>query len=331
MQPQQLEKAELFVANTLILKKPFKWQHPIMRRLAALLYVVENKSIDPEAIQQSNDLMKQHTKRFSAFRGPSSFHIAAMLSLTTDQLTRLQHTIQVHDLMKEIKFRNSDYLVMAAYQIAAQVPPDQFQHTVERAKSFYDRMKEEHPFLTGHDDYIFTVMLAFSDLEVDTAIAHMEQFYRELKPNFSAKNSVQTLTHILVIGDGGPEVSERLLALSEAFRSRNLRMDKTYTLPSLALFALLPAEIDLLVDQVVETYDWLRIQEGFGAWSINKQELLLFSSALTALQHVERLQNEILTSSMSTTITNIIAAQQAAMNAAVAGAAAAAATSSTQS
>jgi len=93
----------------------------------------------------------------------------------------------------------------------------------------------------------------------------------------------------------------------------------------------LPAEIDLLVDQVIETYDWLRTQNGFGAWSINKQELLLFSSALTALQHVERLQNEILTSSMSTTITNIIAAQQAAMNAAVAGAAAAAATSSTQS
>lgn len=331
MQPQQLEKAELFVANTLILKKPFKWQQPIMRRLASLLYVVENKSIDPQAIQQSNDLMKQHTKRFSAFRGPSSFNIAAMLSLTTDQLTRLQNTLQVHDLMKEIKFRNSDYLVMAAYQIAAQVPPDQFQHTVERAKSFYDRMKEEHPFLTGHDDYILTAILALSDLEVDSAVARMEQLYHELKSEFSAKNSVQTLTQILVIGDGGPKVSERLLALSETFRSRKLRMDKTYTLPSLALFALLPAEIDLLVDQVVETYDWLRTQEGFGAWSINKQELLLFSSALTALQHVESLQNEILTSSMSTTITNIIVAQQAAMTAAVAGAAAATAASSTQS
>lgn len=327
MQPKLLEKAELFVSNTLMLKKPFKWQNPIMRRLAALLYVVENKSIDPEAIQQSNDLMKQQTQRFSAFRGPSSFHFAAMLSLTTDQLKRLQHTIQVHDLMKEIKFRNSDYLVMAAYQIAAQVPPDQFQHTVARAKAFYDRMKKEHPFLTGHDDYIFTAMLALSDLEVDTAIAHMEQLYRELKPHFSAKNSVQTLTHILVIGDGGSQVSERLPALSEAFRSRNLRMDKTYTLPSLALFALLPAEIDLLVDQVIETYDWLRTQNGFGAWSINKQELLLFSSALTALQHVESLQNEILTSSMSTTITNIIVAQQAAMSAAAAAAAATAASS----
>ncbi|MDT0125395.1 DUF4003 family protein [Paenibacillus sp. RRE4] len=330
MQPEQMAKAELFVSNTLILKKPFKWQHPIMRRLAALLYVVENKSIDPEAIQQTNDLMKQHTKRFSAFRGPSSFHFAAMLSLTTDQLARLQHTIQVHDLLKEIKFRNSDYLVMAAYQIAAQGQPEQFQHTVKRAKLFYDRMKKEHPFLTGHDDYIFTAMLALSDLELDTAITHMEQLYRELKPHFSAKNSVQTLTQILVIGDGGSEVSERLLALSEAFRSKNHRMDKTYTLPSLALFALLPVEINLLVDQVVETYDWLRTQEGFGAWSINKQELLLFSSALTAIQHVESLQNEILTTSMSTTITNIIIAQQAAMTAAAA-AAAATAVSSTQS
>ncbi|MGO4531747.1 DUF4003 family protein [Paenibacillus sp. 2TAF8] len=327
MQPQLLEKAELFVSNTLSLKKPFKWQHPIMRRLAALLYVVENKRIDSEAILQSTELMKQHTQRFSAFRGPSSFHFAAMLSLTTDQLTRLQHTIQVHDLMKEIKFRNSDYLVMAAYQIAAQVSPDQFQHTVARAKAFYDRMKKEHPFLTGHDDYIFTAMLALSDLDVDYAVVRMEQLYQELKPNFSAKNSVQTLTQILVIGDGGSQVSGRLLALSEAFRSRNLRMDKTYTLPSLALFALFPAEINSLADQVIETYDWLRSQEGFGAWSINKQELLLFSSALTALQHMESLQNDILTSSMSTTITNIIVAQQAAMSAAAAAAAATAASS----
>ena len=145
MQPKLLEKAELFVSNTQILKKPFKWQNPILRRLASLLYVVENKSMNPDAIQRNLDLMKQYTKRFSAFRGPSSFHLAAMLSLTTDELTRLQQTLQVHDLMKEIKFRNSDYLVMAAYQIAAQVQPEQYQVNVERAKSFYDRMKKSIP------------------------------------------------------------------------------------------------------------------------------------------------------------------------------------------
>lgn len=37
MQPQPMERAELFVSNTQTLKKSFKWQHPIMHRLVALL------------------------------------------------------------------------------------------------------------------------------------------------------------------------------------------------------------------------------------------------------------------------------------------------------
>ncbi|WP_272040227.1 hypothetical protein [Paenibacillus sp. JJ-100] len=65
--------------------------------------------------------------------------------------------------------------------------------------------------------------------------------------------------------------------------------------------------------------------------TIDKQELLLFSSALTAMEQVESLQNGILTTSMSATATHIIIAQQAAMSAAAAGVAAGAIASSTQS
>ncbi|PQP83362.1 hypothetical protein C0Q44_01175 [Paenibacillus sp. PCH8] len=328
MQPQHAARVELFVSNAQIIKKSFKWQHAMMQRLAALLYAAENKSADEEAIRQSHELIKQHTKLFSSFRGHSSFSIATMLSLTPDKNVRLTDTLHVYDLMKQIKFRSSDYLVIAAYQIATQVPPEQFQLKVERAKSFYDGMKAEHPFLTGQDDYIFTAMLAISDLEVDSGIARMDQFYRELKPEFFSRNSVQALTQVLVIGNDNPETSTRVLALNEAFRKRNLRMDKTYTLPSLGTLSLLSADSEQLVDQVEETHDWLRTQKSFGAWSIDKQELLLFSSALIAIQHVESLRSGVLTTTMSTSITNIIIAQQAAMTAAAAATVAAASSSS---
>lgn len=105
-------------------------------------------------------------------------------------------------------------------------------------------------------------------------------------------------------------------------------MDKTYTLSSLGILSLLPSDRDSLVDQIVETQDWLRTQKGFGGWSIDKQELLLFSSALIAIQYVENLRNGVLTSAISTSITNIIIAQQAAMAAAAAASAAAASSSS---
>lgn len=328
MEQQHAARVELFVSNTQIIKKSFKWQNPMMHRLAALLYAGENKTADGEAIRQSHDLMKQNTNLFSVFRGNSAISIAAMLSLTTDQESKLSDTLHVYDLMKQIKFRTSDFLAVAAYQIAAQAAPDQFQYTVERAKAFYDQMKAKHRFLTGQDDYIFAAMLALSDLDVESGVARMEQLYRELKPEFSPGNSVQALTQVLVLGDGNPESSARVLALQEAFRKRSIRLDKTYTLSSLGVLSLLPVHQDTLVDQVQETFDWLRDQKGFGAWSITKQELLLFSSALVAVQHVENLRSGVLTTTLSTSITNIIIAQQAAMASAAAASAAAAASSS---
>ncbi|GAB1157828.1 DUF4003 domain-containing protein [Paenibacillus illinoisensis] len=328
MEQQHAARVELFVSNTQIIKKSFKWQNPMMHRLAALLYAGENKTADGEAIRQSHDLMKQNTNLFSVFRGNSAISIAAMLSLTTDQESKLADTLHVYDLMKQIKFRTSDFLAVAAYQIAAQAAPDQFQYTVERAKAFYDQMKAKHRFLTGQDDYIFAAMLALSDLDVESGVDRMEQLYRELKPEFSPGNSVQALTQVLVLGDDNPESSARVLALQEAFRKRNIRLDKTYTLSSLGVLSLLPVHQDTLVDQVQETFDWLRDQKGFGAWSITKQELLLFSSALVAVQHVENLRSGVLTTTLSTSITNIIIAQQAAMASAAAASAAAAASSS---
>ncbi|WP_337034175.1 DUF4003 family protein [Paenibacillus illinoisensis] len=328
MEQQHAARVELFVSNTQIIKKSFKWQNPMMHRLAALLYAGENKMADGEAVRQSHDLMKQNTNLFSVFRGNSAISIAAMLSLTPDQESKLADTLHVYELMKQIKFRTSDFLAVAAYQIAAQAAPDQYQHTVERAKAFYDQMKAKHRFLTGQDDYIFAAMLALSDLDVESGVARMEQLYRELKPEFSPGNSVQALTQVLVLGDDNPESSARVLALQEAFRKRSIRLDKTYTLSSLGVLSLLPVHQDTLVDQVQETFDWLRDQKGFGAWSITKQELLLFSSALVAVQHVENLRSGVLTTTLSTSITNIIIAQQAAMASAAAASAAAAASSS---
>ncbi|MGN7416016.1 DUF4003 family protein [Paenibacillus sp. SAF-068] len=328
MQQHHAERVELFVTNTQIIKKSFKWQHGMMHRLAALLYAAENKTADGEVIRQSHELIKKNTKLFSSFRGHSAISIATMLSLTTDENAKLADTLHVYDLMKEIKFRTSDYLVIAAYQIATQVSSDQFQPTVERAKSFYDGMKAEHRFLTGQDDYIFAAMLALSNLDVDTGVARMEQLYRELKPEFSSRNSVQALTQVLVLGEDTPDAGARVIDLNQAFRKRDLRMDKTYTLPSLGILSLLPSDRDTLVDQVAETNDWLRTQKGFGGWSIDKQELLLFSSALIAIQHVENLRKGVLTTAISTSITNIIIAQQAAMTAAAAASAAAASSSS---
>lgn len=172
----------------------------MVNRLAALLYAVEDKVADDEAIRASYELIKESTGIFSQFRGASVISIAALLSLSDEKETLLANTFAVYDLMKEAKFRASDYLVVAAYQIAANATSDRYQRTVERAKLFYDSMKAKHRFLTGQDDYIFSAMLGLSDIDVESGVDRMEQLYVTLKPEFMSGNSVQALTQVLVLG-----------------------------------------------------------------------------------------------------------------------------------
>lgn len=328
MKEQYAARLELFAQNAQRVKKEFPWQNALVNRLAALLYSTENKMADGEAIRASYELIKENTGLFSSFRGTSVICIATLLSLTSDKERQLMNTLAVYDMLKDAKFRASDYLVVAAYQIAAHSTPDQYLHTVERAKQFYDSMKAKHRFLTGQDDYIFAAMLGLSDIEVESGVERMEQLYTALKPEFLSGNSVQALTQVLVLGETASEEAERVLALRDAFRAQDIRMDKEYTLSSLGVLSLLPGSREDIVNDVSETYQFLRTQKGFGNWSITKQELLLLSAALAAFKYVEDVRNGIITTMLSTSITNIVIAQQTAIAVAAATSAAAASSSS---
>ncbi|MEK3875303.1 DUF4003 family protein [Paenibacillus sp. FSL M7-0420] len=325
MKQSYIARLELFVTNAQQIKQEFPWQNASVNRLAALLYAVEDKIANVEAIRMYHEMVKDNTRGFSSFRGTSAICIAALLSLSPQPQQQLAATLAVYDLLKERKFRASDYLVIAAYQIAAHTPYDQYNAAIDRTQAFYEGMRSKHRFLTGRDDYIFAAMLGLSDIPVEQGVEQLEQLYVTLKPEFFSGNSVQALTQVLVLGGG--DLTSRVLSLREAFRARDIRLDKEYTLSSLGILSLIPYEQQQLVSDVSDTYEFLRPQKGFGGWSINKQELLLLSAALVSYQYIDDVRNGIIESTLSTSLTNIIIAQQTAIAVAAASAAAAAASS----
>jgi hypothetical protein len=324
----QQSRLELFARNTQVIKKDFIWQNTLIKRLAALLYAAESKEMDCEAIHESHDLIKKHTGLFSAFRGNSVISIATMLSLSSDRNVQLSNTLEVYELLKKEHFRASDFLVVAAYQIAAHAKASDFEHIVRRAKAFYDGMKQEHWFLTGQDDYIFAAMLGLSDVELSAGLDRMEQLYDDLKPEFFSGIGLQSLAQVLVLSGKSAEAETRVLALRDTFRARGIRLDRTYTLSSLGVLSLLPADIEKIVREVDEAYEYLRTQKGFGAFTVSKQELLLLSAGLVAFDYVDHAKSGIVNTAISTSIVDIIIAQQAAIAAAAASSAAAAGASS---
>lgn len=305
------EKIELFVKNSQDIKKEFRWQNEMIKRVAALLYASEGKSIDTFAIHNTIKLIKQNTGMLSPFRNTSLLITATMLSLNDDSKELLNRTIEVYKMMKNSHFKSSDFLVIAACQIASNCSPDQYQNVIKRAQVFYELMKRHHRFLTGQNDYIFAVLLGLSDVEINFAEDRMEQLYTSLQPRFRSRYGVKGLTQVLILAKNQENIEMRVTSLYDDFFNSGLKMDKAYALSSLGVLTLLPEQTDRIMDKVFETSELLRSKKGFGFWSsVSKQELSLLAASLVTIDSLASIDQSVLDTTLSTSIINIVIAQQ---------------------
>jgi hypothetical protein len=326
MKQEIREKLALFAENAQAVRKEFIWHDTLIKKLAALLHSLENKPVNCTAIRLSHALIKNNTGAFSAFRGNMALCVAAMLSLKDNSSELFADTAAVYEMLKSAKFWPSDYLVIAAYEIALQAEPQEYQQVISRTREFYDGMKSKGFLRTGQDDYIFSAMLGLSDIDVKTGTESIEKLYQRFKPEFWSGNSVQSLAQVLVLSGECETAVNRILKLRDAMKAQKIRLDSAYTLPSLGVLALLPAGIDTLVRDINEALAYLRKQKGFSFWSVSKQALLLFASAIVASVYADDIKNGA-TASLSTSIASIVIAQQTAVIAAAAASASAAAAS----
>jgi hypothetical protein len=326
MKNELQKRLELFAENWHTIKKQFKWHSPSAKRLAALLYAVDNKPINYAEIKDSHALMKRSVGTFSYFKENMSLCIATMLSLKENRKDLFARTLSVYEMLKKEKFRASDYLAVAAYHIAANAKPEEFQQMVTRSRAFYNGMKANSFIRTGQDDYIFSAMFGLSDIDVENGVNRIELLYQRFKSEFWSKSSTQKLAQILVLG-GEPDVAvKRVLALRNAFKIREIRIDRTFTLPLLGVLALLPVDVDVVVRDIEDAWAFLKTQKGFGWFSVSKQELLIFAAGIVATVYAEDVKNDLITTSIATSIANIIIAQMVVVMASVVVAGAAATT-----
>jgi hypothetical protein len=319
---------ELFAENALSIKKEFTWHNVLTKRLAALLYAQEGKAIDCEAIRQCHTLIKRGTGVFSAFRGNMALCVAALLARSQNPEEVFGETLTVYGQLRDAKLRSSDFLAIAAYQIAAQADASDYKKVVTRTRGFYDGMRADHYFYTGQDDYIFAAMLGLTELDIAAGTARIEQLHSRLKGEFWDKNSVQSLAQVLVLGESDDRAADRVLVLRDALREQKIKLDKAYTLPILGILALLPVMVETIVRDIGAAQDALRAKKGFGSMSVTTQELLLFAASIVAGEYASGAKDGVITAAISTGITNIIIAQQAALIAAISASSAASSSAS---
>jgi len=312
-QSEMKAKTELFAENYQELKRNFRFEYGSMHYLGALLYANEDRKVRVESITNAKDIIKRNTSFFSAFKDAAFFALAAMLSLEDTPEEIFKRTVNIYDDMKAAGFYSSPYLTLAAFSIGRN-PSVDTNALVKRTREFYNAMKQEHRFLTSTDDYGFAAMLAASDSEVESTIREMEACYRLLQNYFGKGNALQSLTHILALGEETAEIKcKRVVDIYEALSSKGCKPSKYSQLSALGILVLISKDVETITEEIKAVYDMLLEKKGFGKWSITRHDRVMYSAALVSNVYIADIVKSSLNVSLLSAVTNIVIAQQTAM------------------
>lgn len=322
---------EQFIADRDMIKSVFGWESSYMYPVSAAIFADQHQTPDVQRLKMCESLLKQNTGIFSNFRGTLKLPMVSLIAVSPDPEEKMRRALQVYDSLKEY-FWSSSYLPIASMVMADLLRPEQFSSAAARTRHIYDLMKGEHPFLTSSEDSVFAALLALSDMDDEQIVEETENCYALLKSEFFSGNAVQSLSHVLALGDGSAETKcGKTIDLYRSLKENGMRYGREYELATLGTLALLPASVDSLTRDLAETDEFLSNQHGYGIFGPGRRQRLMHAGMLVSSDYISGDQNFSMRSAAISGTLSLIIAQQAALCAAVAASSAAAASSRSSS
>lgn len=326
MKEQTRRNCEQLIQNRNRIQSVLSWDGGLIHLACAGIFTAKGKNVDEQVLADCKKLLKEKVSVFSNFRSTARSPIAALLAAGSNPDQTLEKGLRVYQLLRK-DFWTSTYLPLAAMIIAQMAAPPQYEEIARRTRTIYNRMKKEHPLLTSGEDSTFCALMALSEKTDDMLIAHSEECYQRLKPNFFSSNAVQSLSHVLALCDGQSDIKcKKTLALFEKLKAKGYKYGTDYELPTLGVLAMSGGDLDEIVREITEIDNWLSRQKGFGFFSsITRKQRLMYAGILAQRDYLN--EETMQTAAISGTISLIIA-QEAAICAAVMAGSAASASSS---
>lgn len=322
------KRCELFVKNRDIMKENFKWENSMMFPLCASIYTERGLKMNPDKMKLCKEIIKSNTGIFSSFKGIPFMVLVTLLSLEDNPESKFTEVLKIYDILRN-EFRSSSYLPLSAFVISSISETDNYLSVTQKSKDIYIKMKNEHPFLTSSEDCGYAVLTALSNFQAEEAIDEMEKCYNFFKDKFFSANAVQSLSHILALGEESSiEKCNKAMNIFNQLKERNCKFGTGVELSVLGLLAITTENIDIAVNEIVEVNEYLLSCKGFGAFGIGKTQRIMYSAILVSQESNKRFSEQAMHIAAVNSITNLIIAQQAAMTAVIASSAAASSASS---
>ena len=300
-----------FIENRDALRAAFRWESAYIYPVCAQFFLAAGRPVEREKLERGKALVKSTTGPFSSFRGNIRLPLICMLAAGDDPEDRWERTRRCYALLKE-SFFGSEYLALAALLLSDVVKEDDVPALAARGKGLYQRMKKEHPFLTGWEDSVFALLLGQSSRTDDELMEDMEACYALLDERFPKGDGLQTASHVLALSQDAPEEKvRRMIALFDGIQNAGGKFGKDRQLPILAALSLGPESVEGLCQGILDLDGLLARQKGYrGVFGLDRRTRAMHAAMLLSLP--DR-QPELVNAAVQQATLAMIAAQQAMM------------------
>jgi len=314
---------ETFIKDRDVAKEAFVWDSSYMPPICAGILADKKQSVSGEMLKSYKQMIKDKTGVFSNFRGMGISSMACMLAVCDQPEKLFSHAIKIHEDLKD-HFWSSSYLPLVSMIVASLAEENEFSSIVQKTKNIYDLMKKAHPFLTSGEDGPFAALLAFAESSPEGITTEVEKCYLLLKDKFGSGNALQSLSHVLALGEGSAESKCRKLEqLFDALKEKGYKYGTGYELPTLGALSIMPMSVSGVAEDLIGVADYLATQKGYGVFGATKKQRLMHGAMLVCKAYANADNNTVMTTTALNSTLAMIAAQQAAMCAAIAATAAA--------
>ena len=304
-----------FIHNIDAVRSVYKMESPLIVHVCAADLAAKGIRADAEKLKECKKLIEKNTGFFSNFRGNVQLPLTAVLAAADDPTEKLQQTKDNYELLKQ-QLWSSQYLALLAAVMTDMTDTDGVRDKAERGKHIFDLMKKEHPFLTGSEDSVFAVLLAFSEKADEQLIEETEKVYDYFKKKFGG-NAVQMVSHVLSLTEGSWEDKcRRMELLWDSLKNADRKYSKYYELSALAALTITDGDVNVMVDDILEADRFLEKQDSYsGIFGIDKKTRLMHAVMLISSEYSKNSNAGV--ASVTGTLA-MVAAQQAAMCAVIA-------------
>lgn len=301
-------KIDLMVENYEVLRNRFLADSKFLRHFSALHHAIYEKKVDIDELKKIRNMIKENTGAFSFFRGTNEAILMSLLFFQDDYETIFKKSLDIYEKIKSFKMSHSNFIPLASYIIAKEVPFDMYDFRINRMKEFYGIIKKGHYWTTSARDYIFLILLAAKDIDVEKTCKKIDYCYNRLREIGLPKGpGLQVLSYIIAIsGQKSEQAIEKIINICGEFKARNLKLGG-YVIPNLGILALSNDDFSDVAQNIKEADEYLKTKKGYGFLRLSNDMRMLLVVSLICHVYLEKEKGVI---NEANIIDNFITAQQ---------------------